>query len=370
MVSSESRTHPPRILVVSRGGVLGSAEGDQVQGFRLFGKGLEASLGVSIEMAVAGATGDVEQAVDAHPADVVFVMLSWAVPPDESSALFERLARRHPETKFVFLDYYAPSSSPHFGVLPYVERYVKRQVLRDRSLYTRNYLGGNVFADYVANQLGIDLEGWHFGVAPDPAYLDKIVAGWNFGVTGRNRDLLRWSRVMSPSWGRRPIAIHRRVGSVAPAGEAEWYHRYRQLGLRRLEPVSRSFLSTGVARVSRQRYLTEMMLSRVVFSPFGWGELCFRDYEAVCCGCLLIKPSMDHLQTNPDIFSAYQTYVPVRWDFADLEETCVHYLTHPDEAQAIIENAQQVMLRYFREGGFVADIGRCLFGADPIPPTA
>lgn len=355
----ETRARDMRVLVVCRGGMLGSAEGDHVQGFETHGQDLEDELGVTTQSVVALGLSDIERAVDAHPADMVLVMLSWAVPPDAASALFERLTRRHAGVRFVLLDYYAPSSSPHFGVLPYVDRYVKRQVLRERALYLNDYDGGNVLTDYLANHLGFDLEGWHFGVKPDPAHMDKIVSGWNLGVTRRNCGLLRFNRVLGIPWEWRPIAIHRRVGFMADTTE-EWYHRYRELGLRRLEPLTRSYRSTGVERVSRNRYLTEMMFSRVVFSPFGWGELCFRDYEAVCSGCLLVKPSMSHLETSPDIFSAYETYVPVRWDFSDLEETCHYYLTHPDEARAIVENAQDVMRRYFQQGGFVVDVRRCL----------
>ena len=30
-------------------------------------------------------------------------------------------------------------------------------------------------------------------------------------------------------------------------------------------------------------------------SPFGWGEICFRDFESIILGKLLIKPNCDHI---------------------------------------------------------------------------
>jgi spore maturation protein CgeB len=82
-------------------------------------------------------------------------------------------------------------------------------------------------------------------------------------------------------------------------------------------------------------------------SPFGWGELCYRDFEAACLGTLLIKPSVAHLRTEPDVFVENETYVPVRWDLSDLEEKCRYYLEHGDEAKRIIANARQAYAAYF-----------------------
>lgn len=28
-------------------------------------------------------------------------------------------------------------------------------------------------------------------------------------------------------------------------------------------------------------------------SPFGWGKICYRDFEATLCGAASIKPNMD-----------------------------------------------------------------------------
>ena len=56
----------------------------------------------------------------------------------------------------------------------------------------------------------------------------------------------------------------------------------------------------------------------MTFSPFGWGEICYRDFEAYFSGSLLIKPSMDHIETWPNLYIKNQTYIPCRWDLKDL----------------------------------------------------
>ena len=109
----------------------------------------------------------------------------------------------------------------------------------------------------------------------------------------------------------------------------------------------------GFGRVGRRRYFTELLMSRTVLSPFGWGEVCFRDYEAVASGCLLLKPTMDHLETAPDIYKAGETYVPLRWDLADLEEKLEWIRAHPGESRQIVERAQRVLCDYFEQNQFV-----------------
>ncbi|MDG2257360.1 MAG: glycosyltransferase [Paracoccaceae bacterium] len=86
-------------------------------------------------------------------------------------------------------------------------------------------------------------------------------------------------------------------------------------------------------RVSQQDYYHEMLASRFIVSPFGFGELCWRDFESILCGSVLVKPDMSHVETWPDMFVAGETYVPVKWDFSDLEVACAP-LQHDEAARA------------------------------------
>jgi hypothetical protein len=203
--------------------------------------------------------------------------------------------------------------------------------------------------------MGIELDGWYFGSRPDPMHIVKVVPGWNLGIVPKYRRLLRLPAL---PWTLRPIAVNRRIGLTSSNAKLEWYQQYRAIGLDRLRPLEGRHRLTGAARVSPRRYLAELSLSKIVFSPFGWGEVCFRDYEAVVAGALLVKPDMGHLETSPDIYLPGETYVPVRWDFSDLAETIEHYLAHPAEARRIIGNARRVLGDYYESGGFCGDIRR------------
>jgi hypothetical protein len=100
-------------------------------------------------------------------------------------------------------------------------------------------------------------------------------------------------------------------------------------------------------------YYEELRSSRICVSPFGYGEICWRDFEAVLMGSLLVKPDMSHLRTEPDIFIPGETYVPVRWDFSDLEETCARYLEDREARERITARAYQVLSEYYLSCGFL-----------------
>jgi spore maturation protein CgeB len=104
----------------------------------------------------------------------------------------------------------------------------------------------------------------------------------------------------------------------------------------------------------------------MVLSPFGWGEVCIRDYEAVACGAMLIKPDMSHVHTNPDIFRANETYVPVKWDFSDLADKVDYYMLRPNEAKRIAQAGRQRLLKYFNRMEFLDDFKNYLGAPSPI----
>ena len=109
-------------------------------------------------------------------------------------------------------------------------------------------------------------------------------------------------------------------------------------------------------RVSRRQYYREMKQSRVVVSPFGWGEINTRDFEAFIYGNLLVKPSMDHLETFPNFFQPNQTYLPYRWDLSDMEEVI---FAANDDYTSLREIAIEAQRRYISDT--MSDQGRQKF---------
>lgn len=69
-----------------------------------------------------------------------------------------------------------------------------------------------------------------------------------------------------------------------------------------------------------KEYLNKMRDAKIVVSPWGWGEWCYRDCEAMLSGCVLIKPDSSFVKTMPDLYQNDVTYVPCKPDFSDLKK--------------------------------------------------
>jgi hypothetical protein len=106
-------------------------------------------------------------------------------------------------------------------------------------------------------------------------------------------------------------------------------------------------------RVPQDEYYDEMLRARFSVSPFGYGELCWRDFEAVLCGSVLVKPDMSHAVTWPDIFVPGETYIPVAWDFSNLREVCTPYLEDEAARRRIAETARARLLDAIRPDTFM-----------------
>ena len=101
------------------------------------------------------------------------------------------------------------------------------------------------------------------------------------------------------------------------------------------------FIKKAEGKLSNSEYLKIQNNSKISFSPFGWGELGARDYEIILGGSLLVKPRMDHMQTWPNIFIPNKTYVPLEWDFSNLEEICETYPKNHRLRNKIISYSQK-----------------------------
>lgn len=282
---------------------------------------------------------------DEVPADIVVVQPWFQLGADGISRLLEDVRRRCSPRRLVFLDSYAPTDLRFASVVdPYVDFYVKKHVLRDRTEYGRPVIGDTNLTDYYNKLYGLHEAETRFEVPPG-FFEQKLLVGPSFAT--QDWMLEEFLQGELPS-GRRDIDLHARLATR----DGGWY------GAMRTDATERAEKLTGVTTLARERvspeaYIEELKRSKICFSPFGFGEVAWRDYEAVACGALLLKPSMAHCETDPDIFIAGKTYVPIQWDFSDLEEKVRYYLDHPEESREITQNAFAALRRYFREERFL-----------------
>ncbi len=289
----------------------------------------------------------------------VLVMVRWFLKPDHVDLeLMRRLRERY--RRIIFFHDDAGGGIPRAQVLPFVDRFYQKALFKDRSLYLRSLYGKELFSDLSHREYGIN-DPYPFRREPvrDPLQLDKLKLSWNIGIgqfpkykykqrfavaLARLIDLrlVRWFHskverhdVVSVTDGNgRDIPVHARLGLVSQPSLAH----HRRIILEKIKGDNR-FL---VGETGQRQYNNELVRSKIVLSPFGWGELCFRDFEAVFSGALLLKPDMSHLETWPDVFVDGETYVSFSWDAENLLAKTDEILENEDKRKYIAKNAYKV----------------------------
>lgn len=272
--------------------------------------------------------------------------------PESVMTYLERVRRSTPT--IVWFDITDSTGTTQFGVLPYVDRYCKGQVLRDRTRYQQRYIGARIYTDYYARLFDIrgDIpDEAHLNVSPSDGDCSKIYVGWNaglahYGVLGpKLQRMWHWTRGAVPRWYSqewtppqmaRPVPVSCRIGTTH---HRQTVARPRQEIARRLNAYLRT------EKLSRRAYFEEMRRSRAVVAPFGLGEITLRDFEAITCGAVVLKQDMSHVETWPDLWVPGETYLPFAWDFSDLEAR-VHEVERDAERMAAI--ATEAQRRYAR----------------------
>jgi len=252
-------------------------------------------------------------------------------------------------SKIIWFDVVDTSGSDSFFVLPYVHKFVKKQILKNK-------------IDYTFNNFDLSLRPWLIKMPEiqrytnyTPAgidYLNKINVAWNIGLCDY-RHFFGFSSylrnfIITPlekseiNFGNKNIFTTFR-GSTHYLNEEVSYQRNKVLQV--LNEMQIPSIITG-AKVKKKHYLNELSKSKVSISPFGWGEICYRDFEIMNSMTLLVKPSMNHIYTFPEFFVPNETYIEVDWYLNDLENKLINIHYNYDFFKNISVNAYNKFMFY------------------------
>ena len=298
---------------------------------------LRRELGLAVDwLPLEGEGADIQSILPRY--DVVGIKLSFRRPAAEAEAIVRRLrssGQAGNRPRFVYFDGDDDSAVLWPEVVELVDLYVKKHLFTDPAAYGRSFTGKSNLTDYAARH-----GGWSFAD-------DIIPIGQPTPLTSPERLHLGWSIALDDEIARLPTISPRADRSIDLCGRVHvapgnWLEALRAPAIKALESArARWRVAVPRERVSQAAYQAELRSARLCVSPFGYGELCWRDFEAIRAGCLLVKPDTGHIRTDPDLFVPGITYVPVRWDFADLEQACLPYLRDEERRVAMVEEAQR-----------------------------
>lgn len=289
---------------------------------------------------------------DGMGADVILLEPWYDVDHGVLGRAIDRLRASRPSTRVIFLDSFAHNDLRLAKLLDgRVSAYLKKSVFADPAEFLRARSGHTNVAEYYGKLYGIDQEtvrhdipgGFLSRVHLSPGFLTapQFVAGFVSGP--------------EPTFDDRPIDLHSRIATNG----LPWYKAMR-VGAEDAVSALEGVKCTSPGRVPLNLFLDELRKSKLCWSPFGYGELCWRDIEAFLTGAVLIKPDMSHLRTEPDLFRPGETYLPVRWDYSDFAEVVHGALADDGLRRRVAENAFRMCRDYLRGDAFAQHYSRIL----------
>ncbi len=295
------------------------------------------------------------------------IMVGWLKKSKGSwtNEFFEKLRDKY--KVMVYFDDNDGAECHYFNLFKFFDLVYKKQIFKEKKNYIRQlkFYGNRIFSNFYHEKMGILEEDVETGLVKPFSQvnnvrdLEKLRVSWNLALghhyplsslkSSVCRRLFKYRLFnLVGSWG---------VSMFQPKFPKNWkppsprtklcharfgFEKYRySVGYQRrlfLEKVKDNplFLS---GRVHRKQYQREIKNTQVVLSPFGWGEICFRDFEAILNGCVLVKPNMEHVETWPNIYKDDETYVSVKWDGSDLIEKVCQLLKDKEKIEYLRNNA-------------------------------
>lgn len=265
-------------------------------------------------------------------------------------------------SKVILFDSGDSTGSRLFWLTPYVDIHLKKQLLKDKSKYLENNSDKSVMVWLPENYTpsGIDY------LALNEEDLPKLRLSWNLGMLDYRyfplskhypigtsalfNTFYKQIRFSKSSISKSILTVQR--GCLRPYDRYSFQREILQNKLRNLESKGLPVKVGGA--ISKNIYLNEVRNSKAIISAFGWGEVCYRDFETIQSGCLLIKPSMEHVDTFPNVYISNQTYISVGWNLENLQEVLSDIHSNYNNYLPIIINAQKIYSDCITDGvGFV-----------------
>ena len=286
--------------------------------------------------------------------DSKYFKFDWIKNKNKILDIFQQLSEH---TKVIYFDTTDSAGTIDSSLLPIVYSYAKNQIYSDLDNYTKRLYGRRLFTDYYNKKFHIiDKSPEYSEPVVTKSLLKKLKVSWNIGLSNYSfyskyilkimdlskktpicKYLVNYPKLIRSSFEKRKNLISARFNSS--------YGR-KTVGIQRNMIINKLKNKIHSRPVNRKNYFFELCNSKIVLSPFGWGEINLKDFEVFLTGGLLFKPKMNHIKTWPNFFINKKTIVEFGWDLDNLNYLINFYNTSDNQRLDIANEGQKMYLRY------------------------
>ena len=272
----------------------------------------------------------------------------------------EHLSKKN--RNLIWFDLTDSAGTTQFEVLPFVKKYIKGQLYKNRDLYRKDLFRNRYFSDYYQKNFKIEKEiKFHF-YKLENTYDQKVILGWNLGV-GNFFDIIEYRNyeklicLFKFNFLKNKKKLYNYSLSNRKINNKKFDIFFRLSNRKKNEKKSIHFQRQYVEnflnkkydldffknKMNHKNYLTNLMNSKISVGCFGWGEICYREFEATRMGTAFIYPNIEYIETWPNIFINGKTYKSYELDFSNLEESINFLLDNKSLRDEMIYNSQSIL---------------------------
>ena len=254
------------------------------------------------------------------------------------------------------------AGTTQFEVLPFLKKYIKKQFYRDKEIYTKNLEGGRVYTDYYLKKYDLkDLEKYD-QVILDRKYLSKLTLSWNIGVAFFF-DYVNFSKISYFLELMKFKYFDKRIYSMKLPYYQNWSEDYKKndffslmninfirksvgyqrTKLREILKNNKSQKKIIQGRYNKRNYYNFLRNSKVSVGAYGWGEVCYREFEAITCGVAFITADMSNIETWPNIYHEGETYLSYDFDFINFNHKLENLISDINLRKKLVNNSRTVL---------------------------
>ena len=252
--------------------------------------------------------------------------------------------------------YYDTSDSTSLlnpNVINHIDKYCKGQILKDKTEYKKKFYGNRIFTDFCNKNYNIVDNNISYSVPiKTQKEIEKIDIFWNSSIS--NYSIL--GKVMNECYNYFPIKqmLFPPQKKINKTKDREIFFRmnmkYSRMTVQwhREQAEKKLNLNKECSRINIFQYFNELSRSKVSISPFGWGEINYRDFETFLCGSLLIKPKMNHLKTWPNFYRDGTDLITYDWSCNDLHKKVSEIINNYNQFKHIAINGQKNYIDFLK----------------------
>ncbi len=273
-------------------------------------------------------------------------------------------------TNLYWFDMRDSAGTTQFEVLPYVKKYIKKSYYKNKNLYSIKMSGGRYYTDFYINKYQLKDTNEYQIKLLDKRYESKLILGWNIGVAFffnylENSSFDYYKELLNCKFSKKKLfskklnfqnnwnnddkktdvfCLMNKKFSRASVG---FQRNLLQNKLSKLKNIT----ITNNIRLNKRKYYKTLINSKVSTGAYGWGEVCYREFEAIRCGTAFMFPNMSNIDTWPNIYLDGVTYISYDLDFNNFEEKLNELVFNLKLRKELVSNSQEILQKTHTELG-------------------